>query len=121
MREIDRLKSEQDGTVSGSEECAHRVSSKGVALQLGHEVIAGADAERHDSERGILAGVRGEARSVHDEKILDVVGLLELIEDGFFRVGAYAGDAGFVERPARSGRMGVGTNVHCAGRLEQTS
>src|SRR5258707_5822408 len=102
-------------SVSGSEECAYRGKSDGVALQLGHEVVTGADAESHDGESGILAGIRGEAGGIHDEKILDVVGLLELIEDGFIRIGAHAGDAGFVERPAWSGRMSVGANLLCPG------
>jgi hypothetical protein len=31
--------------------------SNGVALELGHEVVAGADAESHDRKRGILAGI----------------------------------------------------------------
>ena len=102
-------------------ECAHRENSDGVALQLGHEVVTGADAESHDGERGILAGIGGEAGGVHDEKILDVVGLLELIEDGISLVGAHAGDAGFVERPAWSGRMGVGANIFCAGGFQHFS
>jgi len=38
------------------EECAYRGKSDGVALQLGHEVVTGADAESHDGESGILAG-----------------------------------------------------------------
>ncbi len=121
MQELARRKSGQSGSVSRSEECAHRVSSDGAALQLGHEVIAGANAESHDGESRILAGIRSEAGSVHDKEILDVVGLLELIEDGFFRVGAHAGDAGFVERPARSGRMSVGANIFCASGFQHFS
>jgi hypothetical protein len=50
-----------------------------AALHLVHEVVAGANAEGHDGERGILARVGGKTRSVHDEKIFDVVGLLKLI------------------------------------------
>src|SRR5260221_13211566 len=94
--------------VSGSGRFASLRISEGVALQLRHEVVAGAHAERHDGKRGILAGVRGEAGSVHDEKILNVVRLLELIENGFFRVGAHTGDSGFVKRPTRGGWGGGG-------------
>jgi hypothetical protein len=50
-----------------------------TALHLVHEVVTGANTEGHDRQRGILAGVGGEAGSVHDEKIFDVVGLLKLI------------------------------------------
>jgi len=73
LHEIARRKGGQRESVSGFEEGAHRENSYGVALQFGHEVVTGADAESHDSERGILAGVGGEAGGVHDEKILDVV------------------------------------------------
>jgi len=44
-----------------------------------------------------------------------------LIENRFFRVGAHAGDAGFVKRPARSGRMGVGANIFCPSGFEHFS
>ncbi len=44
-----------------------RLTSEGIALQLRHEVIAGAHAKGHDSERGILAGIRRKAGSVHDK------------------------------------------------------
>src|SRR6267378_2572426 len=69
-----------------------------VASQFRHQVIAGTDGERHDGQGGVLARIRSEAGSVHDKKILNVVGLLELIEDGFFRVGTHAGDTSFVKR-----------------------
>src|SRR5258707_15061111 len=108
-------------SVSGSEECAYRGKSDGVALQLGHEVVTGADAESHDGERGILAGIGGEAGGVHDEKIFDVVSLLELIEDGLLRVGAHAGDAGFVERPTWSGSVGVRANIFSPGSFQHFS
>src|ERR1700704_2675303 len=36
----------------------------------------------------------------------------------FFWVGAHAGDAGFVKRPARRGRMRVGADVFCAGGFQ---
>src|SRR5258708_33946952 len=85
--------------VSGSGRFASLKISEGVALQLGHEVVAGAHAERHDGKRGILAGVRGEAGSVHDETILNVERLLELIANGVFLFGAPRGDAGVVKRP----------------------
>src|SRR5260370_14112284 len=91
-----------------------RLNSDGITVKFGHEIVTGTDAEGHDGERGILAGIRSEAGSVHDKEILDVVGLLELIEDRPFRVDAHAGDAGFVKSPARSGGMGVGTNTFCA-------
>ncbi len=69
-----------------------------VAFQFIHQIVAGANAKRHDGERGILARVGSEARSAHDEKILDVVGLLELIQHGFFRITPHASDARFVRR-----------------------
>ena len=67
--------------VSGSEGRVRRLNSDGIALQFGHEVVAGADAEGHDGERGILARIRSETGSVHDKEILDVVSLLKLVED----------------------------------------
>lgn len=93
-------------------------ASEGVAFELRHEVGTGADAQRHDRECWVLAGVRGKAGSVHDKKIPDVVGLLKLIEHGFLRVGAHAGHTGFVQRPARRGGMRVSANVLCAGGFE---
>src|SRR6266851_1331175 len=46
---------------------ALRLTSEGIALQLRHEVIAGADAKSHDGERGILARIRRKAGSVHNK------------------------------------------------------
>jgi len=49
---------------------------------------------------GFWQGFEVKPEAIHDEKILDVVGLLELIEDGFIRIGAHAGDAGFRGAPS---------------------
>lgn len=49
------------------------------------------------------------------------MGLLELVKDGFFGVGAHAGDAGFVQGPTRGGRVGVGADIFCAGSFEHFS
>ena len=66
---------------------------------------------------GILAGIGREAGSVHDEEILDVVGLLELVENRFFGIGSHARDARFVERPARRGGVRVGAEYFLRLRL----
>lgn len=73
-----------------------RTALEGASLQLRHEIVARAHAQRHDGERRILARIRRETGRIHDKKILDVVTLLELIENGFFRVSTHACDAGFV-------------------------
>ena len=65
-----------------------------------------------------MARIRSEAGSVHNEKVFDVVALLELVEDGFLRVGAHARDAGFMKGPARSRRMSVCADVLGAGGFE---
>jgi len=70
---------------------------------------------------GFWQGLEVKPEAVHDEKIFDVVSLLELIEDGFLRVGAHAGDAGFVERPAWSGSVGVRANIFCPGSFQHFS
>ena len=51
-----------------------------TALELSHQVIAGTNTQRHDRQRGVLARIGREARSIHHEKILDVMGSLKLIE-----------------------------------------
>src|SRR6266513_2892103 len=92
--------------------------SEGAALEFRDEIVTRTDAECHDSEGGVLARIRDKAGRVHDKEILDVVGLLKRIEHGFLRVRAHAGDPGFVQRPARRGRMRVSANVLCPGSFE---
>jgi hypothetical protein len=57
-----------------------RNEGSGALLEFLHKKIAGPHTQRHDGERGILAGIGRKAGSVHYVEILDVVGLLELIE-----------------------------------------
>src|SRR5215469_1639586 len=75
-------------------------SSDILPFDLPHQIIAGADAERHDGDGGVLASTGSETRPIHDKEILDVVALLKLIQDRFFRVIAHAGDPDFVDAPA---------------------
>ena len=51
-----------------------------ASLQLVHEVIAGTNAQGHDRQRGILAGIGSKTRRIHHKQVLDVVRLLKLIQ-----------------------------------------
>ena len=52
-----------------------------ASLQFGHQVIAGADAQRHDRQRGILARIGWKSGSVCDKQVWNVVRLLKLVQD----------------------------------------
>jgi len=73
-------------------------------LHLAHQIITRPDAERHDGQRRILARRRGEPGAVHDEQVLDVVRLLELIQHRFLGIASHAGNPNLVNRPTRRGR-----------------
>ena len=79
---------------------------------LPHQIIHRPNAKRHDGQRRILAGGRGESGGIADEQVLDVVSLLELIEHRFLRIVPHAGDAHFVDGEAgRPVRNDKGANV----------
>src|SRR5713226_6541075 len=59
-----------------------RMRSQVAFLGFVEQMIGGAPGEGHDGERRVFVRIGDERRAIHDEKILDVVGLAEAIEDG---------------------------------------
>src|SRR6266478_3995595 len=74
-----------------------RMRSQVAFLGFVEQMIGGAPGEGHDGERRVFVRIGDERRAVHDEKIFDVVGPAEAIEDGGLRIGAHPGGADLVD------------------------
>jgi hypothetical protein len=87
-----RIRTKVPSLISNFSSC--QVDTSSIALKLArtdgtlnvaplhfvNQVITGTDAQRHDGECWILARVGDETGCVHDKQIVNIVGLLELIQ-----------------------------------------